>query len=82
MERAFGREFGWVRAPDSGPLAEEKRPLALDSALARAALGWRPRLALQDAVAWTAAWYAAHARGEDMRAFSAAQWSTYRELAA
>ena len=42
--------------------------LTLDASRAAAALGWRPRLALGDALDWTVAWYRAHARGDDMRA--------------
>lgn len=41
--------------------------LMLDTAKARARLGWRPLLPLGDAVAWTVEWYRAAAEGADQR---------------
>jgi CDP-glucose 4,6-dehydratase len=51
----------------------EARLLQLDSAKARARLGWRPRLDIRAAAAATAAWHRAHRGGADMRAVSAEQ---------
>jgi CDP-glucose 4,6-dehydratase len=45
-------------APDGGP--HEAAHLRLDSSKARAELGWRPRLSLEETLAWTADWYRAH----------------------
>lgn len=64
--RATGRAPDW-RMADAPPMAEKPR-LALDSALARAALGWAPRLTTRAAVAATAQWYAGWAAGQDMSA--------------
>jgi CDP-glucose 4,6-dehydratase len=64
FEAAFGTHFPWHQAPDPPP---EAARLALDPALAHASLGWRPRLGRAGCIAATAAWYAAWARGEDMR---------------
>jgi len=56
----------WVQSENPGP--HEAGQLAVDSALARAQLGWRPRLKLETALTWTADWYAAQRRGEDAKA--------------
>ncbi len=68
---ALDAPCGWE--PAAGGLPPEKRTLALDSTLARATLGWRPRLDAVAALQWTADWYRAHGAGEDMRAYSLAQ---------
>ena len=52
--------------PAEGPVMQEARRLALDSSRAARSLGWRPLLATPQAVAATAAWYAAWRAGEDM----------------
>ncbi len=44
-----------VAAVQDGP--HEAGLLRLDASLARARLGWRPRLGLGEALAWTAQWY-------------------------
>ena len=60
----------------SGP--REAGALALDSAKARARLGWRPRLDLRGAVGFTVDWYRAWAAGRtDMLAFSHAQIAAF-----
>ena len=59
-------------APEAGA-PHEAHLLALDCARARDVLGWRPRLDFTASVEATAAWYAAWARGEDMRAVTRAQ---------
>lgn len=55
----------------------ESRMLSLDSSLARAELGWRPALDLQEAVAWTTQWYAQAAQGLSMQAATLDQIATY-----
>lgn len=55
----------------------ESRMLALDSAKARAELGWAPRLDLAEAVEWTAQWYLAAAEGADLKARTLAQIDAY-----
>lgn len=58
---------------DEGPHPHEATYLKLDSSLARARLGWRPLLALEPALAETAAWYRDLAAGAEMRATTLAQ---------
>jgi CDP-glucose 4,6-dehydratase len=69
---------GWVA--DNAPAAAEASFLTLSSALAEEALGWRPTLSLETALAWTADWYKAHRRGDDMIATSLAQIEQFRDL--
>ena len=68
---AVGSGEGWELAPGGQP--SEKQNLALDSSLALATLQWRPRLDGDQTLDWTADWYGAFRRGEDMRAYSLAQ---------
>lgn len=65
FETAFGTRFPWTQAEAPAP---EAARLALDPGLAHDALGWHPRLDRAGCIAATADWYAAWARGEDMRA--------------
>lgn len=52
--------------------------LRLDSSKAEAELGWRPRLSVDEMLAFTADWYAAFLRGgTDMRALSREQLALY-----
>jgi CDP-glucose 4,6-dehydratase len=73
--RCGGRP-GWER--DATAHAAESQALTLSSGLAERALGWRPRLGIEEALAWTADWYRAHAAKEDMVKFSEAQIARYR----
>jgi CDP-glucose 4,6-dehydratase len=61
---ARGRPVDWLAMPV--PTMEEAPRLALDSALARSALGWRPVLDARSSLAATAGWYASWMRGEDL----------------
>ena len=64
------------------PAAEhppEAQTLRIDNAKARRVLGWRPVLALDDALARTAHWHRAQERGEDMQAITVEQIRAYRE---
>jgi CDP-glucose 4,6-dehydratase len=69
---------GWRQAEGAAP--PEAGVLTLDTALAREALGWRPRLDVTKTVSWTAAWYKAWHQGQDMRALTLAQISAYEDL--
>lgn len=75
---AFGLPAPWAQAEGSHP--PEAQALVLNSDLAAATLGWRPRLSLDDTIAWTSQWYRAHRAGADVRALSLAQIARYEEL--
>ena len=76
---AFGTHFagrpGW--RPEGTPQPAEAATLCLSSALARAELGWRPRLDFDAAIAWTAEWHRAVEAGEDADAVTRAQIDRY-----
>jgi CDP-glucose 4,6-dehydratase len=74
----FGGKPGWRVDPSDHPA--EARALTLSSALAERALGWRPRLEIVDALAWTADWYRAHAAKENMVSYSRMQIARYESL--
>jgi CDP-glucose 4,6-dehydratase len=76
----FSGRPGWRR--DAGTHPKEAGALTLSSALAQGSLGWRPRLTVGEALAWTADWYRAHAAGEDMTRYSEAQIERYQSLPA
>lgn len=77
MRERWGPDLAVHTPPgESGP--HEANILRLDSTKARTALGWAPRLTLDQAVAMTVDWYRAHAAGAaDMRVFSARQIDAY-----
>ena len=74
----FAGRPGWRR--DAGAHPKEAGALTLSSALAERSLDWRPRLAVGEALAWTADWYRAHAAGENMTKYSEAQITRYESL--
>ncbi len=61
---ALGRGRIEVTAAVGAP--HEAHLLTLDCAKARAQLGWRPRIDFDAAIALTASWYSAWARGAEM----------------
>lgn len=63
--------------PDTGPRPHEAGLLRLDCSKARAALGWRPALTLEQALDWIVAWHKAVGAGEDARAVTLAQIADY-----
>jgi len=67
-EVATGKPVRWETS--GSPVLAERRRLALDSSLARRVLGWSPCYDTPEAIARTARWYSAWARGADMRAYS------------
>jgi CDP-glucose 4,6-dehydratase len=77
----FGARFagkpGWRRDP--APQPAEAQALTLSSELAARALDWHPRLDLRESLSWTADWYLAHSRGENMAAYCESQLARYRE---
>ena len=79
MLTALDSKAGWRRDAVVGP--REASELALDSSAARRVLNWREVLAAEAAVTWTADWYRAFRRGEDMRAATLKQIADYERLA-
>jgi CDP-glucose 4,6-dehydratase len=71
----FGGNPGWQQDPSDNP--PEAPALTLSSALAERSLGWRPRLEIGEALAWTADWYRAFAAKENMVSFSQTQIARY-----
>jgi CDP-glucose 4,6-dehydratase len=71
MVAALGAGRVVCEDPTDGP--HEATFLRLDCEKARTKLGWRPRLKFHDAVRFTAAWYAAWKRNEDMTEFTRSQ---------
>jgi CDP-glucose 4,6-dehydratase len=78
MQGALGAVSGWEQ--DTGDHPREMATLALSSAKARVALGWRDRLPGEAAIRSTASWYKAYRNGADMRAFTLRQIEDYSRL--
>lgn len=74
----LGMDPCWRHEPVPGSV--EAKALALDTDLARRTLGWRDRLPGDEALAWTAGWYAAWREGADMAAHSRDQIARYEAL--
>jgi len=73
--QAWGGEAAWV--VERGPQPREAPLLALDSAKARARLGWRQRLPAATAIEWTARWYRSFQAGERADALCERQIDQY-----
>jgi CDP-glucose 4,6-dehydratase len=80
MGELWPQELRW--ALDDGPHPHEARYLKLDSARARARLGWRPLVALDPALRSIVEWYRALREGSDMRAVTLGQIETFQYAAA
>lgn len=72
----------WGGAPqpqaDHGSRVHEAGLLRLDCSKARAALGWRPALNLEQALDWIITWHKAFGLGEDARAITLKQIADYQ----
>ncbi|MBC7804184.1 MAG: CDP-glucose 4,6-dehydratase [Candidatus Parcubacteria bacterium] len=68
----------WQRDAKGG--APESSHLSLDASLAAENLGWRPRLPLAEALAWTVGWYRGFRAGESARDLTLAQVRRYARL--
>jgi CDP-glucose 4,6-dehydratase len=73
----WGGRPGWRL--DAGEHPHEASLLTLDASRARAALGWRPLLPFDEAVAWTADWYRAFRNGDEVGALTCRQIDDYSE---
>jgi CDP-glucose 4,6-dehydratase len=74
----FGRPPDWRHAPASA--IDERGHLALDAGLAQKSLGWRPRLDIDAAIAWTVEWYKAQQGGADAATLTDAQIARFEQL--
>jgi CDP-glucose 4,6-dehydratase len=80
LTKRWGESARW-RAGESEPM-HEAAELALDSAKARAGLGWGPVLSLEVALDWVVDWYRAFSRGAHARALTLEQISRYQAICA
>jgi CDP-glucose 4,6-dehydratase len=78
MQDALGSTTGWRHDP--APQPPEKHILALNADAAKQALDWQPKLAIAEALAWTAEWYRVLAEGGDAAANTSAQIERYEAL--
>lgn len=76
--RRWGEGAAWEQDPAAYP--KEAMLLRVDATKARVRLGWRPRLSVDDAVAWTVDWYKQQEGGADARAITRAQIDAYMKL--
>jgi len=79
MAELWPEELRW--ALDEGPHPHEARYLKLDSSRARGRLGWRPPVALEEALASIVDWYQALRDGADMRAVTLGQIEAFQRSA-
>jgi CDP-glucose 4,6-dehydratase len=68
----------WTRDSESGP--HETQSLRLDASKARKELGWQPRLNIETALEWTAAWYKSWELGADMQKETLAEIARFERL--
>jgi CDP-glucose 4,6-dehydratase len=76
--KAFDGKPGWTIENANPP--PEAPYLTLSAACARDTLGWAPKLDFETSMAWTAAWYRAWTKGEDMRKFTRTQIQAFSKL--
>ena len=77
---AWGEQVPWNQNQDDNP--HEATYLMLETSKARARLGWRPMLALDQAVDWVVDFYRAFYAGQDVRALLDSQIGIYEGLLA
>jgi CDP-glucose 4,6-dehydratase len=81
VEYLCGQVPGAAWQCDAVPQPHEASMLKLDSSMAKAQLGWRPRWNLQTALGMTLAWHQAWKQGLDMAATSVQQIQAYEAVA-
>ncbi|MEI9986556.1 MAG: CDP-glucose 4,6-dehydratase [Aliidongia sp.] len=74
----WGEGARWIATGMAGP--HEAGLLAVDASLARARLGWAPRLRLDEALNWTVDWYRRQHAGEPAETLVAQQIEAYEAL--
>jgi CDP-glucose 4,6-dehydratase len=72
----WGNDAKWIHDGSENP--HEAAYLKLDASKARAMLGWRPVLPIEQALRWVADWVISWRYGENMQAFSLRQISEYQ----
>jgi CDP-glucose 4,6-dehydratase len=75
LVRSWGGSASWRH--DSRVHPKEAMLLRVDATKARLRLGWRPRLPLREALAWTVDWYRAVSSGQDAMDLTRAQIEAY-----
>ncbi len=78
IHRAWGAEARWETTREPQP--HEAIYLKLDASKAQERLGWRPRLDIEETVAWVVDWYRRVDAGEPARAVTEEQIARYQEL--
>ena len=78
MAEALGAPTAWRRDEAESP--PEMKLLSLDPSLAIETLGWRPRLSCEEAVRWSARWYAQREAGLDPLQLCRSQIEAYEAL--
>ena len=80
----FSASYGGANRADwrlaEGEQPKEAKTLAINPAMARETLGWQPSLSPQQAIEWTASWYAAFDRGKNARKLTMDQIIAYEKL--
>ncbi len=76
----WGKGARWIA--DAGVHPHEAHYLKLDCSKARSQLGWRPSLALAEALAWTVDWYRGYGQKADLKAICVEQIGRLEKLAA
>ncbi|MGD0734020.1 MAG: CDP-glucose 4,6-dehydratase [Terracidiphilus sp.] len=74
----WGNGAAWTRDSETGP--HESQWLRLDASKARKELGWQPRLNIETALEWTAAWYKSCEHGADMQKETLAEIARFERL--
>ena len=78
VHQAWGVAPRWVA--DASPKPHEAIYLKLDSSKARARLGWRPRLRIEQTLDWVVEWYRRAEAGESALALCEEQIARYESL--
>jgi CDP-glucose 4,6-dehydratase len=74
----WGNSAQWISDP--GENVHEATYLKLDCSKARALLGWKPKLNIEESLNFTVDWYKAYADGKDMRAITIEEIARYEKI--